>query len=124
MAPRFMFASFYFFIGGIQQFINSDPVKDALQADTSFERALAQTHYMKPLLCIGCIVGGGLLFFKRTTPLGVVIVTPIVIIIFFFHMLITRAYLWGTLNVVLLATIMWQFRRGFYALWNYKDVEG
>ncbi len=44
---------------------------------------------------------------------------PLVIIIFCFHMVITKSYLWGSLNLILLAAIAWQFRRGFDQLWNY-----
>ncbi len=51
------------------------------------------------------------MLFRRTTPLGIVI--------FCFHMVITKSYLWGSLNLILLAVNAWQFRRGFDPLWNY-----
>jgi len=41
------------------------------------------------------------------------------IIIFCFHMLITKSYLWGALNLIVFAANAWQFRRGFHHLWNY-----
>jgi len=59
------------------------------------------------------------MLFRRTTPLGIVILAPLVIIIFCFHMVITKSYLWGSLNLILLVAIGWQFRRGFDQLWNY-----
>jgi len=59
------------------------------------------------------------MLFRRTTPLGIVILTPLVIIIFCFHMVMTRSYLWGSLNLILLSVNAWQFRRGFDQLWNY-----
>jgi hypothetical protein len=74
---------------------------------------------MNPLVCLACLVGGGAMLFRRTTPLGIVILAPLVIIIFCFHMVITKSYLWGALNLVLLAANAWRFRRGFDPLWNY-----
>jgi hypothetical protein len=38
---------------------------------------------------------------------------------FCFHMVITKSYFWGSLNLMLLAVLAWEFRRGFEPLWNY-----
>jgi hypothetical protein len=46
-------------------------------------------------------------------------VTPLVITIFCFHIVLTKSYLWGSLNLIWLAALAWQFRRGFDQLWNY-----
>jgi hypothetical protein len=117
-APRLIFALWYFGVGAIG-FITNDAVKDAAQASTALEKAMAETGFMNLLLCLACFVGGGAMLFKRTTPLGIVILAPLVIIIFFFHIVITKSYAWGSLNLILLAGLAWQFRRGFDRLWNY-----
>ena len=118
--PRLLFASYYFFIGGIQQLVESLGSASSAPTESAFEQALVDTHYMIPLLSVGCICSGALLFFRRTVPLGVVLVTPIVIIIFLYHLFITRAWIWGTLNVLFLGVVGWQFRHGFTCLWNYR----
>jgi hypothetical protein len=118
IAARLIFALWYFGVG-IVGFITNDAVKDAAQASTSLEKAMAETGFMNLLLCLACFVGGGAMLFRRTTPLGIVILAPLVIIIFCFHMVITKSYLWGSLNLILLAALAWQFRRGFDQLWNY-----
>lgn len=118
IAVRLIFALYYFGVG-IVGFITNNAVKDAAQAPTSLERAMAETGFMNLLLCLACFLGGGAMLFRRTTPLGLVILAPLVIIIFFFHMVLTKSYLWGSLNLILLAALAWQFRRGFDQLWNY-----
>ncbi len=120
IAVRLIFALYYFGVGVVGS-ITNDPVKDAANASTALEKAMAETHFMNPLLCAACLVGGGAMLFRRTTPLGIVVLAPLVVIIFFFHMVITKSYLWGSLNLILLAAIAWQFRRGFEQLWNYPD---
>ncbi len=115
---RLIFALWYFGVGVIG-FITNDPLKDAAKASTSLEKAMAESLFMNPLLCLACFVGGGAMLFRRTTPLGIVILAPLVIIIFCFHMLITKSYLWGALNLIVFAANAWQFRRGFHQLWNY-----
>ena len=118
IAARLIFALWYFGVG-IVGFVTNDAVKDATHASTSLERAMAETGFMNILLCLACFVGGGAMLFRRTTPLGIVILAPLVIIIFCFHMVITKSYLWGSLNLLLLAALAWQYRRGFDQLWNY-----
>jgi hypothetical protein len=118
IAGRLIFALWYFGVG-IAGFITNDAVKDAARASTPLEKAMAETGFMNLLLCLACVVGGGSMLFRRTTPLGIVILLPLVIIIFCFHMVITKSYLWGSLNLILLAALAWQFRRGFDQLWNY-----
>jgi hypothetical protein len=118
IAVRLIFALWYFGVG-IIGFITNDAVKDAAKAATPLEKAMAESLFMNPLLCLACLVGGGAMLFRRTTPLGIVILAPLVIIIFCFHMVITKSYLWGALNLVLLAANAWRFRRGFDPLWNY-----
>lgn len=115
---RLIFALWYFGVG-IIGFATNDNVKDAAQASTSLERVMAETRFMNPLLCLACLMGGGAMLFRRTTPLGIVILAPLVVIIFFFHMMITRSYLWGSLNFLWLAALAWQYRRGLEPLWRY-----
>jgi hypothetical protein len=116
-AARLIFASWYFGVG-VVGFITNDAVRDAAQAPTSFEKAMAETGFMNPLLCLACFVGGGALFVRRTAPLGIVILAPLVIIIFWFHIVITKSYLWGALNLIWLAALAWQVRHAFDRLWN------
>jgi hypothetical protein len=118
IAARLIFASWYFGVG-IVGFITNDAVKDAVKASTSLEKAMAETGFMNLLLCLACFLGGGAMLFRKTTPLGIVILAPLVIIIFCFHMVITKSYLWGSVNLLLLAALAWDFRRGFDQLWNY-----
>jgi len=118
IAVRLISALWYFGVG-IIGFITNDAVKDAAKDATPLEKAMAESLFMNPLLCLACLVGGGAMLFRRTTPLGIVILAPLVIIIFCFHMVITKSYLWGALNLVLLAANAWRFRRGFDPLWNY-----
>ena len=119
VAVRLIFASWYFGVGLIG-LITNDAVTDAAKASTPLEKAMAESLFMNPLLCLACLVGGGAILFRRTAPLGIVILAPLVIIIFFFHVVITKSYLWGSLNLILLAANAWQFRRGFDQLWNYE----
>jgi hypothetical protein len=117
-AVRLIFAAYYFGVGVVGS-ITNDAVKDAANASTSLEKAMAESLFMNPLLCLACLAGGGAMLFRRTAPVGIVILAPLVIIIFCFHMVITKSYLWGWLNLLLLAANAWHFRRRFDHLWNY-----
>jgi hypothetical protein len=119
-AVRIIFAAWYFGVGVIG-FITNNPAKDAAQATTSLEKAMAQSLFMNPLLCLCCLAGGGALFFRRTAPQGIVILTPLVTIILFFHIMITPDWWWGSLNLVWLAVLAWRYRHGFDQLWNYHE---
>ncbi len=118
LAARLIFALYYFGVGVIG-FCTNDAAKDAAKAATPLEKAMAESLFMNPLLCLACLVGGGAMLFRKTTPLGIVILAPLVVIIFCFHMVITKSYIWGSLNLILLAANAWQFRRGFDQLWDY-----
>ncbi len=121
IAVRLIFALWYFGVGVIG-LITNDAAKDAAMASTSLERGMAESLFMNPLLCLACLAGGGAMLIRRTTPLGIAILAPLVIIIFCFHMVITKSYVWGSLNLILLAANAWRFRRGFERLWNYSEV--
>lgn len=120
-AARIPFACWYLGVG-IVGLITNDPVKDAAEATTSLEKAMAQSLFMNPLLCLCCLAGGGALLFRRTSPLGLVILAPLVIIIFCFHMVITKSFLWGALNLTWFVALAWRFRHGFDELWNYREA--
>jgi hypothetical protein len=120
-AARIIFACWYFGVGVIG-FITNNPTKDAAEATTALEKAMAQSLFLNPLLCLCCLAGGGALFFRRTAPLGIVILAPLVITIFFFHVVLTKSYVWGTLNLVWLMALAWRCRRGFDSLWNYQEA--
>jgi hypothetical protein len=121
IAARLVFALWYFCVG-IIGFVTNNASKDTAHAATAFEKALAETGFMNLLLCAACFAGGGALLFRRTAPLGLVILAPLVIIIFFFHIVITKSYIWGTLNLVWLITLGWHFRSAFRSLWNYSET--
>jgi hypothetical protein len=48
---RIVFACWYFGVGFIGLITNS-PTKDAAEATTSLEKAMAQSLFMNPLLCV------------------------------------------------------------------------
>jgi hypothetical protein len=118
---RLIFASYYFGVGVVGLALG-DRAKDLALAPTTFQRALSETGFMDPLLCLACLVGGGAMFFRRTTPLGVVILAPIVTVIFLFHLMITNSGAWGTLNLAWLLALAWQCRRGLQPLWTYTET--
>jgi hypothetical protein len=120
LAARLIFALWYFCVG-IIGFVTNNASKDTAHAATAFEKALAETGFMNLLLCAACFAGGGALLFRRTAPLGLVILAPLVIIIFFFHVVITKSYLWGTLNLLWLIALGWHFHRAFHSLWNFAE---
>jgi hypothetical protein len=122
LAARLIFAAWYFGVG-VLGFILNDRTKDIAQATTGLERAMAESGFLNPLLCLCCTVGGAALFLKRSSPLGLVILAPLVIIIFCFHMMITKDYWWGALNLALLLALIWRFRRGIEPLWSYTRAE-
>ena len=122
LAARLIFAAWYFGVG-VLGFILNDRTKDIAQATTGLERAMAESGFLNPLLCLCCTVGGAALFLKRSSPLGLVILAPLVIIIFCFHMMITKDYWWGALNLALLVALIWRFRRGIEPLWSYTRAE-
>ncbi len=57
----------------IDEFMTNDAVKDAANASTPLEKAMAESLFMNPLLCLACLLGGGAMLFRRTTPLGIAI---------------------------------------------------
>jgi hypothetical protein len=119
-AARWIFACWYFGVGVIGLIANN-ATKDAAEATTALERVMAQTLFMNPLLCLCCLLGGGAMLLQRTTPLGIVTLAPLVVIIFFFHIVVTKSFAWGTLNLVWLIALAWRFRHGFNQLWNYRE---
>lgn len=122
LAARLIFAAWYFGTG-VLGFVLNDRAKDIAQATTGLERAMAESGFMNPLLCLCCTVGGAALCFKRSSPLGLVVLAPLVIVIFFFHIIITKDYWWGALNLALLLALSWHFRRGLEPLWAYSTAE-
>ncbi len=91
IAVRLIFALWYFGVGVIG-LVTNDSVKDAATASTPLEKAMAESLFLNPLLCLACLVGGGAMLLRRTTPFGIVILAPLVIIIFCFHMVVTKSY--------------------------------
>ena len=122
LAARLIFAAWYFGVG-VLGFILNDQAKDIAKATTDLERVMAQSGFLNPLLCLCCTVGGAALFLRRTSPLGLVVLAPLVTIIFCFHIVITKDYWWGALNLALLLALSWHFRQGLKPLWTYGSSE-
>lgn len=72
LASRLIFALYYFGVG-VVGLAFGDRAKDIAHAPTAFQRALSETGFMDPLLCLACLIGGGAMFFRRTAPLGIVL---------------------------------------------------
>jgi hypothetical protein len=60
------------------------------------------------------------LIFQRTAPLGLVLLAPVAVIIFFTDTLLDTAWLFGTLNAVVLVALAWHFRSAYRSLFCYS----
>jgi len=118
---RWVFGLFYFATGiaivlGLLGF-GSAP-QQPTPASSAFAQALDDSRFINPLLAVVYLVGGGALLLRRTAPLGIAILTPVVIGIFCFHITLSGQWIWGTLNLGWLLSLIWCFRSSFRPLWN------
>jgi len=125
---RWLFGLFYFSTGtAILLFtffgLGSPPQQPTPDA-AAFTAALTASRFIDPLSAFAFIVGGGALLVRRTTPFGLVVLAPVVVVIFTFHAVLSGQWIWGTVNLVWLAALAWQFRSAFYPLWNYPARTG
>jgi hypothetical protein len=122
-AARVIFGLFYFGTGvAIALFYLfgwGGPPSQPTVAAQAFTDALSQSRFLDPLLALSYLVGGGALLFRRTAPLGLAVLAPVVLVIFTFHLVLSGQWMWGTLNLVWLLALAWQFRSAFRPLWTY-----
>lgn len=120
---RYLYAAYYLFIGVYLALslvgIVALPLPKVSEASAAFQGALAKTGFMFPLLAFTYIASACALCFHRTAPLGLVLLAPVAVIIFFTDTLLDTAWLFGTLNVVILLALAWHFRSAYRPLFAY-----
>lgn len=120
---RYLYAAYYLFIGLYLALslagVVPAPRPEISDASAAFQHALGQTGFMFPLLAFTYVASACTLGFYRTAPLGLVLLAPVAVIIFFTDTLLDSAWLWGTLNAVILAALAWHFRSAYRPLWTY-----
>lgn len=119
---RYLYAAYYLFIGVYFALslagVVPAPHPKVSDASAAFQGALGKTGFMFPLLAFTYIASACALCFHRTSPLGLVLLAPIAVIIFFTDTLLDTAWLFGTLNAVVLAALAWHFRYAFQPLFS------
>jgi hypothetical protein len=120
---RWLLGIFYGYIGGswfVHQIIGkpwlTPPEPERAKALTS---ALSSSGLVDPLIAATCLLGGLLLLLRRTAPLGIAVLAPLVVGIFLFHLVLTGDWIWGSLQMGLLAILAWLHRSAFRPLWSY-----
>ena len=88
----------------------------------AFQKALADSQFMEPLVAVACLLGGGALLNRRTAPLGICLLAPVVAVIFLFHLVLSGNWIWGTLNLVWFTALAWRNRKAFAALLAYSEA--
>jgi hypothetical protein len=125
VAARWIFGLWYFITGGAWlagHLLGSGVTHHEVVASAiAFQAALTESRFMDPLLATTCLFGGAALLFRRTSPLGIVVLAPVVVVIFLFHVVLSGNWMWGTLNLVWLASLAWRCRSAFATLWSYVD---
>ena len=126
IAARWIFGLWYSVTGGAW-LVTHALGRGAAHQETAagaiaFQKALADSHFMDPLVAIACLLGGGALFSRRTAPLGIGLLAPVVAVIFLFHLVLSGNWIWGTLNLVWFTALAWRNRKAFTALWAYSET--
>ena len=120
---RYLYAAYYLLVGVYLTLslagIIPPPHPKTSDASAAFQGALGKTGFMFPLLAFTYVASACALFFHRTAPLGLVLLAPIAVIIFFTDTLLDTAWLFGTLNAVVLAALAWHFRSAYRPLFSY-----
>ncbi|MFT3898025.1 MAG: hypothetical protein QM719_10100 [Thermomonas sp.] len=121
---RYLFAAYYLLVGVYLALslagVVPAPHPKVSAASAAFQEALGNTGFMFPLLAFTYVASACMLFFYRTAPLGLVLLAPIAVIIFFTDTLLDTAWLFGTLNAVVLAALAWHFRPAYRPLFAYS----
>lgn len=122
-ALRYLYAAYYLFVGSYLALslmgIFSAPHPKTSVVSAAFQDALGKTGFMFSLLALTYVASACALGFCRTAPLGLVLLAPVAVVIFFTDTLLDSAWLWGTLNAVILAALAWHFRSAYRSLWTY-----
>ena len=91
----------------------------------AFAKALADTHYMMPLMWVTMAVAAVLLLSGFLVPLALVLLAPIVINIFAFHLFLDSNGTWIAILIgVLEVFLAWQYRSVFAPLFTDSAVAG
>lgn len=121
---RYLFAAYYLFIGVYLALALAGaiplPHPKVSGPSAAFQGALGKTGFMFPLLAFTYIASACALCFYRTAPLGLVLLAPIAVVIFFTDALLDTAWIWGTLNAIVLAALAWHFRFAYRPLFLYS----
>ena len=121
---RYLYAAYYLFIGVYLALslagIIALPQSKISEASAAFQDALAKTGFMFPLLAFTYIASAFALCCYRTAPVGVVLLAPVAAVIFFTDTLLDTAWLFGTLNAVVLVALAWHFRFAYRPLFSYS----
>lgn len=121
---RYLFAAYYLLVGVYLALalvgIIPPPHPKVGGASAAFQAALGKTGFMFPLLAFTYVASACALLFRRTAALGLVLLAPVAVIIFFTDTLLDTAWLFGTLNVVVLAALAWHFRSAYRPLFSYS----
>lgn len=122
---RYLYAAYYLFVG-IFLILSlagaiAPPQLKISEASAAFQAALGKTGFMFPLLAFTYIASACALFLRRTAPLGLVLLAPIAVVIFFTDTVLDTAWIFGSLNAVVLLALAWHFRTAFRPLWSYPD---
>lgn len=120
---RYLCAAYYLFVGVYLALslvgIVAPPHPKVSAASAAFQGALGETGFMFPLLAFTYMASACALCFLRTAPLGLVLLAPVAVIIFFTDTLLDTAWLFGTLNAVVVAALAWHFRFAYRPLFCY-----
>lgn len=119
----------FYFATGVAIFLHvgfgiGGPPDQPTREAGAFTAALTASHFIDPLISLAYLVGGGALLRHRSAPLGIVVLAPVVLVIFCFHLVLSRQWLWGSVNLAWLLALAWNYRSAFSPLWNYPARPG
>ncbi|MGO9450274.1 MAG: hypothetical protein ACLQDV_04365 [Candidatus Binataceae bacterium] len=87
LIPRLLLG-LIFFVFGLNGFLHFLPMPPMKGGALDFVVALANTHYMFPILFVAQVLGGVLLLAGVFVPFALVVLAPVIINIFFFHLML------------------------------------
>ena len=121
---RYLYAAYYLLVGVYLALslagVIPSPHPKVSGASAAFQGALGKTGFMFPLLAFTYIAAACALFLHRTSPLGLVLLAPVAVIIFFTDTLLDTAWVFGTVNALVLAALAWHFRGAYRPLFSYS----
>ena len=108
-----------FLLPAVLNVVGAMPQPQLQPPAAAFAKALADTHYMMPLMWGTMIIAGILLLSGLAVPLALVLLAPLVINIFAFHLFLDSS---GTTIAILIAVLelhlAWYYRGAFSALFR------